>query len=188
MQAQFDIASISDASVGKSRNIFYFSIGEDAGGARNEKISYVPLKGALDKGLGFRLEQLEGEWRLAYLAVFNGEHAGGVTAKLNGRPDAITFTLDGTQATIRFEGTTIQTHGKAGRGEHGGTELTVELENLSAMLSSYTMAFGAYNWGNATDKSQTVVNLDSVLVTPRLDRSVIEAKADIIQKLGVSIL
>ena len=102
---------------------------------------------------------------MAYLTAFNGKHTGGVAAKLNGRPDAITFTLDGTQATIQLEGTTIQARGKAGSGERGGTELTVELEDLSAMLSSYTMAFGAYNLGKATDKSQTVVNLDSVLVT-----------------------
>lgn len=173
VQARFDIVSIFGTPVGRSRTIFYFSIGEGTSGQRGGKISYLPITGSPLQGLGFRLEQLKGGlWRLAYSSLANGKHTGGVAAKLNGKPDAITYTLHGTQATIQLEGTTIQERGRVGSGEPGGTELTVELDDLSAILTSYTMAFGAYNFGDATDQNQTVVNLDSVLVTLGSDKVV----------------
>lgn len=164
VQARFDIASISGKSGTNSRNIFYFSIGDDAGNGQGGKISYVPLNGVMDKGIGFRLEQHKGLWRLSYGSLVDAKLTGGVVASLKGKPDAITFTLDGTQATIQLEGTTIQSPGRVGSGTRGGTELMVVLDDLSAEISSYTMAYGAYNLGNnLTDK--TLVTLNSVRVT-----------------------
>lgn len=164
VQARFDIASISGTSAINSRNIFYFSIGDDAGNGHGEKISYLPLNGVMDKGIGFRLEQHKGAWRLTYGSLVDAKLTGGVVATLKGKPDAITFTLDGTQATIQLEGTTINSLGKVGSGARGGTELMLVLDDLSAEISSYTMAYGAYNYGNnVTDK--TVVSLNSVRVT-----------------------
>jgi len=161
VQARFDIASISDTPVGISRNIFYFSIAEETDKGGGKKISYVPLQSAMDLGIGFRLEQHNEVWRLTYGSLVNAQLTGGMVATLKGKPDAITFTLDGRQVTIQLEGTAIRSPGKVGRGE---TELTVELDDLSAQISSYTMAYGAYNYGNnLTDK--TVVTLDSVRVT-----------------------
>ena len=79
-----------------------------------------------------------------------------------GPPSAITYVLNGTQGTIQLEGATIAAVGSAGNGIVGGVELSVALADLSANISSYTMAFGAWNFGTVDEK--TVVTLDAVSI------------------------
>jgi hypothetical protein len=155
---RFDIASISGTPGG--RNLFYFSIGDDAEG------NHVPQKDVLDNGIGISLEQVvvEGStyWRIYYSALEGSEAGGGVVANIAGVPTALTYTLEGTRASIELEGATVSKRGRLGSGKIGGTGLTVELADLSANISGYTMAFGAYNFGRVSEK--TVVELDSFRV------------------------
>ena len=144
---RFDIASITGTPDG-SRNVFYFSIGDDADG------NYMPKSPFLDDGIGFSVEQLDAGWRINYSALVGGVESFGLVADLNGLPSAITYTLDGTLATIELEGTTST---------GGDSVLTQTLADLSANLSGYTMAFGAFNRGAVSQK--TVVTLNKVTVS-----------------------
>ncbi|MGB0413884.1 MAG: sulfatase [Coraliomargarita sp.] len=145
---RFDIASIS-GQPGDKRNVFYFSIGDDADG------KYQPQSNALDDGIGFRLEQQgnPAAWRIVYQALQRASASGGTVADLNGLPTAITYTLDGTQATIELEGTTST---------GGDSVLTQTLADLSANISGYTLAFGAWNFGEVAE--QTIVTLNAVSI------------------------
>ncbi|VGO13648.1 Arylsulfatase [Pontiella desulfatans] len=148
VSARFDIASITGVN-GGGRNVFYFSIGDDAAGKFN------PQANALDDGIGFRLEQ-QGDpasWRIIYQALQGASASSATVANLNGLPSTITFTLDGTQAVIELEGTTST---------GGDSVLTQTLADYSANISGYTLAFGALNYGTVTEK--TVVTLDAVSV------------------------
>ena len=146
--ARFDIASINGIN-GDGRNVFYFTIGDDADGKFN------PQSGALDEGIGFRLEQ-QGDpasWRILYQALEGASSIGGTVADLNSLPTAITYVLDGTQASIELEGATST---------GGDSVLTQTLADYSANISGYTLAFGALNYGTVTEK--TVVTLDAVSI------------------------
>ncbi|WP_168442721.1 sulfatase family protein [Pontiella desulfatans] len=148
VSARFDIASISGTN-GSGRNIFFFTVGDDADG------KYNPQANALDDGIGFRLEH-QGDpsaWRIICQALDGAAANGGTVADLNGLPTAITYTLDGTQATIELEGTTST---------GGDSVLTETLADYSANISGYTLAFGALNYGTVTEK--TVVTLDAVSI------------------------
>jgi hypothetical protein len=81
-------------------------------------------------------------------------------AKISGVPSLLTYTLNGTHATIQIEGATILAIGRAGSGSVGGTQLVVNLEDLSEHISGYTMAFGAYNLGDVAER--TIVSLDAI--------------------------
>jgi arylsulfatase A len=154
---RFDIASISGVN-GGGKNVFYCSIGEDAAG------KYQPQQNALDDEIGFCLQQ-EGDpatWSVVYQALDGAQASGGTVAILSGPPSAITYVLNGTQGTIQLEGATIAAVGSAGSGTVGGVELSVALADLSANISSYTMAFGAWNFGTVDEK--TVVTLDAVSI------------------------
>jgi len=155
VKVRFDIASITGTS-GTGRNVFYLSIGDDTAG------NYAPQGNVLDNGIGFRIEQISTGWRIMYTGLVNGIESGGTVALIGGVPTAITYTLEGTSATIQMEGATITAVGSLGSGTTGGTDLTVALADLSTNISGYTMAFGAYNWGNISEK--TVVTLDSITV------------------------
>ena len=141
---RFDVASVS-GQPGDKRNVFYFSIGDDAAG------KYQPQSNALDDGIGFRLEQQgnPAAWRIVYQALQRASASGGTVADLNGLPTAITCTLDGTQATIELEGTTSTDHDSV---------LTQTLADVSANISGYTLAFGAWNYGTVTEKTVVILN------------------------------
>ena len=154
VQARFDIASISGSS-GNKQNVFYFSVGEDADG------KHMPQINVLDNGLGFRLEQTDSNstWQIIYQALDGAANAGnGTVAILSGAPTAITYTLSGTQAAIQLEGATFTALG-IGNGTLGGSNMTVAVADLSANISEYRLAFGAYNLGGVVEK--TVVTLDA---------------------------
>ena len=165
VKIRFDIESIAGrpaVRAGGSRNIFYFSIGDDAEG------NYAPQAKVLDAGIGFCLEQLDtGDgpvWRIVYMALKDGSSDGetGVAANLSGRPSALSVVLDGRVATINLEGAVIDKMGALGTGAKGGQSLEVELADLSSAVSGYTLAFGAYNLGTVAEK--TVVTLQVVSV------------------------
>lgn len=159
LQIDFDIASISGTN-GSGRNVFYFSIGDDSAG------NYMPQNTVLDDGIGFALEQVTTTpyWRIVYQSLNNASASGGVVANISGVPSALSFLLDGTNAIIRLDGATITAVGGYGSGTVGGVELGVTLADLSASVSGYTLAFGAYNQGNVTDR--TVVTLNSFSAEP----------------------
>ncbi len=145
---RFDIASIS-GDPGSKRNVFYFSIGDDADG------KYQPQNNALDNGIGFRLER-QGDpaaWRIVYQALQGASASGGTVADITGMPTAITYTLNGAQATIELEGATSTS---------GDSVLTQTLADLSTNISGYTLAFGAWNYGAVNEK--TVVTLNAVSI------------------------
>jgi hypothetical protein len=153
VEVRFEIASIKGTN-GSGRNVFYCSIGEDAEG------NYMPQNKVLDNGIGISLEQW-GEpsaWRLTYGAFRNGEGPVEVVAVLSERPSAITCTISGDSIEIELEGASISQVGNAGGAYSGGAEATVTIEDLSDVISEYTLAFGAYNLG--TVASGTVVTLD----------------------------
>jgi hypothetical protein len=155
----FNIASIAGTPNNtQGRNVFYFAIGDDP------EAVYVPQEGVLENGLGFSLEQVtDGStfWRIFYSAITDGVVARGeVVAKISGVPSLLTYTLNGTHATIQIEGATILAIGRAGSGSVGGTQLVVNLEDLSEHISGYTMAFGAYNLGDVAER--TIVSLDAI--------------------------
>jgi hypothetical protein len=162
VKARFDIASISGTNGGTGRNVFYFSIGDDAGG------NYAPQSGVLDNGIGFSLEQVTATpyWRIYYLPLTNGDAGGGVVANISGVPTSLTYTLEGTEATIEMVGATITAVGSSGSGTVSGTDLTVALADLSSNVTGYTMAFGAYNWGNVGTKTVATLNSFEVTVIP----------------------
>jgi len=157
----FEIAGIvGTPNENEGRNVFYFAVGDDA------ENSYMPQEEVLDNGLGFSLEQVTDgfpNWRLYYSAFIDGVVArGDVVAKISEVPTSLTYTLHGTNATIQMEGATITAVGRAGSGSVGGTQLMVNLEDLSEHISGYTMAFGAYNLGAVAER--TVVTLDAFSV------------------------
>jgi len=163
VKIRFDIESVSGRPAGgPSRNVFYFSIGDDGDG------NYAPQAKVLDAGIGFCLEQLDtGEgpyWRLVYTALKDGVAAGetGVAAELSGVPSAMTVALDGRVASIQLEGASISKIGGTGRGSKGGRSLEARLTDLSSDVAGYTLAFGAYNLGTVVEK--TVVTLQAVSV------------------------
>lgn len=157
VSTRFDIASITGSNATK-RNVFYFSIGDDAGG------NYMPMDGVIDDGIGFVIEQVTASpyWRIMYTTSDGGVGTGSVVANLSGVPSAITYTLHGTDATIQMEGATITAVGSAGSGTVGGSNLTATVADFSANISGYTLAYGAYNRGDVAE--QTVVTLDNVSV------------------------
>ncbi|VGO13650.1 Arylsulfatase [Pontiella desulfatans] len=147
--ARFDIASISGTN-GTGKSEFFFSIGDDAVG------KYQPQGNALDDGIGFRLEQAgsPGAWRIVYQALEGASASGGTVANLSGIPSAITYVMDGAQATILLEDSTDTSN--------GSSEVTVTLEDYSANITGYTLAFGVFNLGNVDTK--TVATLDAVSI------------------------
>lgn len=158
VSARFDIASITGSNATK-RNVFYFSIGDDAGG------NYMPMDGVIDDGIGYVIEQVTETpyWRIQYVTSEGGvPGAGGVVANISGVPSAITYTLDGNNVTIQMEGATITAVGSQGNGTVGGSNLTATVADFSANISGYTLAYGAYNRGTVAEK--TVVTLDDVSV------------------------
>jgi hypothetical protein len=157
----FNIASIAGTpNDTQGRNVFYFAIGDDP------EAVYIPQKGVLENRLVFSLEQVtDGStfWRIYYSAITDGVVARGeVVAKISGVPSWLTYTLNGTNATIHLEGATILAIGRAGSGSVGGTQLMVNLDDLSEHISGHTMAFGAYNLGTVAER--TVVTLDAFSV------------------------
>jgi hypothetical protein len=153
VEVRFDIASIQGAS-GSGRNVFYCSIGEDAEG------NYMPQKDVLDHGIGISLEQWgdASTWRLMYGSCQNGKAESSVVAVLSELPTALTYTMTKGSISIELEGATISRVGSAGAAYPGASEVTVAIEDLSAVVSEYTLAFGAYNLGKVA--SATVVTLD----------------------------
>jgi hypothetical protein len=83
-------------------------------------------------------------------------------ANISGVPTAITYRLNGTEAVIEMEGATVTAVGTGVTGTVGGTQLTLTVVDVSAAVSDYTMAFGAYNSGAVSEK--TVVTLDALSV------------------------
>jgi hypothetical protein len=158
VSASFGIDSITGTS-GNNRNTFYFSIGDDATG------NFAPQGNVLDDGIGFAMEQITSGWRLNYQALVSQAASGGVAALLSGVPTSITYTLDGTLATIDITGATFTTQGNAGTIIDTNT-VTVALSDLSANISGYNLAFGAYNRGTVTEKTVVTLNSFDVSVIP----------------------
>lgn len=153
VEVHFDIASIKGAS-GSGRNVFYCSIGEDADG------NYMPQKDVLDNGIGISLEQWgdASTWRLSCGVFRNGKAEVAVVAVLSGLPSALTYTMTKGRIFIELEGATVDLVGSAGSAYPGASEVTVAVEDLSDVVSEYTLAFGAYNLGEVA--SATVVSLN----------------------------
>jgi hypothetical protein len=159
VSASFDIASIAAGTPGTGRNVFYFSIGDDAAG------NFMPQNNVLDDGIGFAMEQVAAGWRLYYQAFVGQAASGGVAALLSGVPTSITYTLDGALATIDITGATFTNQGGAGLIIDTNT-VTVALSDVSANISGYNLAFGAYNQGTVTDKTVVTLNSFDVAVIP----------------------
>lgn len=158
VSASFDIDSITGTS-GTNRNTFYFSIGDDAAG------NFAPQGGVMDDGIGFAVEQITTGWRLNYQALVSQAASGGVAALLSGVPTSITYTLDGALATIDITGATFTNQGGTGLIIDTNT-VTVALSDLSANISGYNLAFGAYNRGAVTEKTVVTLNSFDVSVIP----------------------
>jgi len=159
VSVRFDIASITGAPNGADhRNTFYFSIGDDGAGQYFTR--------AMDNGIGFVLEHLDtgsgAYWRMVVSSMSNGVETVELFADLNGLPSAITYSFEGTATTIEFEGATVTVR-SAWDLTNGDTKLTGTMTDMSASVSGYTLAFGAYNTGSAVAQ-RTVVSLDAVLV------------------------
>ncbi|MCF7816402.1 MAG: hypothetical protein K9M54_00840 [Kiritimatiellales bacterium] len=157
VKVRFDIASMT-GTPGAGRNVFYFTVGNDSAG------NYMPSTSLLDNGVSISLEQVSTGWRLTSLSYSNATYiagTGGVIANISGAPTALVYTLDGTQVAISLEGAAISSIGSAGSGTVGGTALTSSVADISANISDYHLAFGAYNYGAVT--AGTVVTLDSFI-------------------------
>jgi len=157
LSVRFDIASIAGTPNGPNgRNVFYFSIGDDSDG------NHVPVGSIMDDGLGFRLEQLDtgggAFWRLYYSELVSGSATETLVAHLNGLPTALVYRLAGTTASVQLEGTTVSFANWA----LAGDTLTGTVTDLSSNISTYTLAFGAYN--NGTVSTTTEVTLDSLKI------------------------
>ncbi|RKX36645.1 MAG: hypothetical protein DRP64_18330, partial [Verrucomicrobia bacterium] len=159
VSVRFDIASIAGTPNGPDgRNVFYFSIGDDSDG------NYVPVGAIMDDGLGFRLEQLDtgggAFWRLYYSELVSGSATETLVAHLNGLPSALVYRLNGTNASVQLEGTTVSFANWVSAGD----TLAGSVADLSSNISTYTLAFGAYNLGAVS--TPTEVRLDSLKVEP----------------------
>lgn len=156
VSVRFDIASIAGAPNGPNgRNIFYFSIGDDHAG------NFMLQDSLMDDGLGFRLEHLDAGvdlWRIYHSALVSGSATESLVAYLTGAPSALIYTLDGTNATVEVEGAAVSFPNWTA----SGNTLTGPVADLSANISTYNLAFGAYNLGTVSEA--TAVVLDAVRV------------------------
>ena len=153
VQVHFEIDSIQGKN-GKGGNVFYCSIGEDSDG------NYVPQRRGLDHGVGFSLDQLAEHsiWRLSYGSYRDGKGKAKSVALLSAMPTALSFTFTKDMIHIEMAGATVKREGSAGTATPGDTKVSVSIEDLSSVISDYTLAFGAYNHGLVT--SETVVKLN----------------------------
>ncbi|MEN8254444.1 MAG: hypothetical protein ABFR33_03135, partial [Verrucomicrobiota bacterium] len=153
---RFDIANITASLAGaNNRNSFYCSIGDDVDGY------FYPNH--MDKGVSFVLEHLDypsmgALWRLIVWKSVAGTPSAELEAWFSGLPTALSYTLDGTNTTIDVEGATVINRSGWDL-THGDTRLLGGMTDLSANISGYTLAFGAYNLGAVA--AQTVVSLDA---------------------------
>jgi len=156
VSARFDIASITGTPNGaNNRNWFYFSIGDDGTGHFSQQL--------MDNGLGFVLEKLNtgsDRWRIVLSERVGGADTFPLIGDLSGLPTALIYTLSGTNITVEAEGATFTD--ASWLISNGDTTVTGAASDLSASISGYSLAFGAYNLGTVTDK--TVVTLDAFSV------------------------
>ena len=153
VSVRFDIASIVGTPNGPNgRNVFYFSIGDDSYG------NYAPVGSIMDDGLGFRLEQLDtgggAFWRLYYIELVSGGSTETLVAHLNGLPTTLVYRLAGTNASVQLEGTTVSFANWAADGD----TLTGSVADLSSNITTYTLAFGAYNLGAVSTPTEVTLN------------------------------
>lgn len=159
VEANFDIASIAgDFNGTEGRNVFYFSIGETSVG------SYFPA--ALANGIGVRVEHLDylTGWRVIVTKTIAGaanDFCEGII--YGGAPVAMTVTLDGDAVSVRLQGASYKVVTPGWILSEGDSVMTGSWgEDLSTDISTYNLAYGAYNIG--TPSSATVVTLDAVKV------------------------
>jgi parallel beta-helix repeat protein len=81
-----------------------------------------------------------------------------LVANLNGLPTALTYILNGTNATVQVEGTTVS----FANWMTNGATLVGTVTDLSSNISTYTLAFGAYN--NGPVSTPTEVRLNSLKI------------------------
>ena len=169
VKVRFDIASMTGIANG-GRNVFYLSIGNDSIG------NFAPQGTVLDNGVGLSIEHLAGDiWRVNNASFTNGVYVGGaVVGTISGVPAAITYTLNGTQLDIEMEGATFIVSGLA--------TATATVKDISASITDYHLAFGAYNRGALTEK--TVMTLDALTVSIGAEASSFQTWAD---SWGISI-
>lgn len=152
----FDIAGITATTSGRPQ--FYFSIGEDA------QDRYTATQ--MDLGVSFGIELSGTTWRFFYTEQGTGAGSGTV-ANFSGLPTGITYTLDGTLATIDITGATFTAFGNQGTGIDADT-VTVTMSNTLGNFNDYTLAFGAQNRTalNAGAETEVILNSFEVSVIP----------------------
>jgi len=151
VSVSFNIASIA-GTPGTGRNVFFVSIGEDASNF------LTPVNSAMDYGQGIVIEQLSTGWRMNGNSLNNGTATSKFLYTLSAAPTAVTYTFNGTNATISMTGATFTS---GGAGVSGQSSTSVTFDDLSgvAAFDQFNLGFGAYNQGTVTAK--TLVTLDS---------------------------
>jgi hypothetical protein len=138
-------------------NIFYISIGQDVNN------DLVPVNGMMDYGQGFRLEKLDtgsgAFWRMVGVSLNNGVAAEQML-ELSGLPTAITYTFDGTDATISMTGATFISGAFS-----GASAASMTFNDLSgvAAFTSYTLGFGVHEMGDTAEKTVATLDLFQVI-------------------------
>ena len=154
--ASFDIAGITATASGRPQ--FFFSIGEDANNQHTAT--------QMDLGVSFGIEFSGGTWRLFYTEQGTGASTG-VVANFSGVPTGITYTLNGTLATIDITDATFTAIGNQGNSVDADT-VTVTMSNTLGNFNDYTLAFGAQNRTalNSGAETEVILNSFSVSVVP----------------------
>ena len=154
--ASFDIDAVNYSATTSGRPQFYFSIAKDLNNQHN------PVH--MDLGVSFGIELSGGTWRLFYTEKGTGA-ATGVIGSLSELPTGITYTLNGTLATIDITDATFTSIGNQGTSVDANT-VTVTMADYSADFNDdYTLAFGALNRTELDSGAETEVILNSFSVS-----------------------
>jgi hypothetical protein len=162
VQLSFDVASMTGSTTAL-RNVFFISIGEDAAG------NFAPISSVLDNGIGLSFEYVASTttFRIFYNEFVNAvEQNAGVVANLSGAPTGIDLSYNGTNLNISLTGATATTIGNKGIGTIGGSDLGVVMNDLSANIGTYSIAFGSFNLGNVSAATVTTLNSFSATAIP----------------------
>ena len=154
--ASFDIDAVNYSATTSGRPQFYFSIAKDLNNQHN------PVQ--MDLGVSFGIELSGGTWRLFYTEKGTGA-ATGVIGSLSELPTGITYTLNGTLATIDITDATFTSIGNQGTSVDANTVTATIADYKADFNDDYTLAFGALNRTTLDLNAETEVILNSFSVS-----------------------
>lgn len=159
---RFDIEEF-DSDPGAGKGMFWFAVGDFNNISNSDPIA--PLATLMDYGVGIRLTHLTdtnalSQYQFDFYSASNSVKETEVSgiAVLSACPTAVTYTLEGSLATIELEGAVTTDLGTQAQGTIGESSFSIPLKSYLANTVSYIPAFGVRNVGLTAEPSSITLS------------------------------